>query len=58
MARQILLLVVIGLVVIPVAASKGRRPMAALKRMLFLMVLFNLLYAFAALVVYPRLGVP
>jgi hypothetical protein len=58
MAKQLLLSVLIALVVIPLVVSRERAGARALRRTLFFALVFNMVYAFCALVVYPRLGVP
>jgi hypothetical protein len=56
MSKLILLSVLVALIALPSLASRDRHPTRGLKRAVLLMVAFNLAYAFAVLVLVPRLG--
>lgn len=57
MSKLILLSVLVAMVALPAWAARERHPRRALKRAVLLMVAFNLAYAFAVLVLVPRLGI-
>lgn len=56
MSKLILLSVLVALIALPSLASRDSHPTRGLKRAVLLMVAFNLAYAFAVLVLVPRLG--
>ena len=53
-AKLLLLSVVVMMVAIPVLAARDRSPKRGLKRALFLMLAFNLLYVLIVRFIYPR----
>jgi hypothetical protein len=55
MKKFLLLSVLYALVVLPGVAARERHPVRGLKKAIALMVLFNLFYAFAVLVIWPQL---
>lgn len=57
MSKVILLSVLAALLLLPAWAAKARHPRRGLWRAVWLMVAFNLVYAFTALVLVPRLGI-
>lgn len=57
MSKAILLSVLVALVLLPAWAARDPHPTRGLKRAVLLMVAFNLVYAFAVLVLVPRLGI-
>jgi uncharacterized membrane protein YidH (DUF202 family) len=57
MSKLILLSVLVAMVALPAWAAREKNPRRALKRAVLLMVAFNLAYAFAVLVLVPRLGI-
>lgn len=56
MSTLILLSVIAAVVALPALASRDGHPTRGVKRAVLLMVAFNLAYAFAVLVLVPRLG--
>jgi hypothetical protein len=56
MAKLLLLSVLAATVIIPLWASRAQHPGRALKRTVFFTLLFNVLYAAGALLLYPRLA--
>jgi hypothetical protein len=54
MGKLILLSLVFGTLLAPLAAAREREPARALRRVVVYFILFNLCYAFAVLIVYPR----
>ncbi|XXF78067.1 hypothetical protein P2318_34235 [Myxococcaceae bacterium GXIMD 01537] len=57
MSKLILLSVLAALVTLPTLAARDSHPQRGLKRAVLLMVVFNFVYAFAVLVLVPRLGI-
>lgn len=57
MSKLILLSVLMAMVALPAWAARERNPRRAFKKVVLLMVAFNLAYAFAVLVLVPRLGI-
>lgn len=57
MSKLFLLSVLMAMVALPAWAAREENPRRALKRAVLLMVAFNLAYAFAVLVLVPRLGI-
>ncbi|SEU27708.1 hypothetical protein [Stigmatella erecta] len=55
MKKFLLLSVLYALVVLPGVAARERHPVRGLKKAIALMVLFNLCYAFAVLVIWPQM---
>ena len=55
MQKLILISIVLANVAIPIWASRERGARRGLKKMLVAMVLFNLAYLLALIVIYPRL---
>lgn len=56
MQKLLVLSVCIALLVIPLVAGRDPHPARGLKRALFGVVVFNLIYVVLLRVVYPRLG--
>jgi hypothetical protein len=55
MAKLLLLSVVLMSVWLPVMTARDSNPRRGLRRMVHGLVLFNIFYVFAVLVIYPRL---
>jgi hypothetical protein len=55
MKKFLLLSVLYALVVLPSVAARERHPVRGLKKAIAMMVLFNLFYAFAVLVIWPQM---
>jgi hypothetical protein len=56
MAKLILFSVLIALVALPIRAARERDVRRGLKKALVMLVAFNLAYAFAVLLILPRLS--
>ena len=54
-AKLLLLSVFIGLVALPILAARDTNAQRSLRKMLLLVLAFNLLYLFAVRFIYPRL---
>ncbi len=55
MQKLILLSIVLANVAIPIWASRERGARRGLKKMLIAMIVFNVVYLLALIVIYPRL---
>jgi hypothetical protein len=55
MQKLLLLSLLFASVMIPMSTATMRSPTRAFRRMLFLMAVFNVLYVFAIVYVWPRL---
>jgi hypothetical protein len=55
MAKLVLLSVIIMMFTLPMMAGRDRNGLRGFKRMVFMMLLFNLFYLFAVRYIYPRL---
>ncbi len=55
MKKFLLLSVLYSLILLPSLAARERHPVRGVKKAILMMVLFNLCYAFAVLVIWPRL---
>jgi hypothetical protein len=55
MKKFLLLSVLYAMILLPSLAARERHPVRGVKKAILMMVLFNLFYAFAVLVIWPRL---
>ena len=55
MKKFLLLSVLYSLILLPSLAARERHPVRGVKKAILWMVVFNLVYTFAVLVIWPRL---
>lgn len=55
MKKFLLLSVLYALILLPSLAARERHPARGIKKAILMMVIFNLCYAFAVLVIWPQL---
>jgi hypothetical protein len=55
MKKFLLLSVLYAIILLPALAARERHPVRGVKKAIFMMVLFNVCYAFVALVIWPQL---
>jgi hypothetical protein len=55
MKKFLLLSVLYALILLPSLAARERHPVRGVKKAILMVVVFNLFYAFAVLVIWPRL---
>jgi len=55
MKKFLLLSVLYSLILLPSLAARERHPVRGVKKAVLMMVLFNLVYTFAVLVIWPQL---
>jgi hypothetical protein len=55
MKKFLLLSVLYSMILLPSLAARERHPVRGVKKAVLMMVIFNMFYAFAALVIWPRL---
>jgi hypothetical protein len=55
MKKFLLLSVLYAMILLPSLAARERHPVRGLKKAILMMVIFNFCYAFAVLVIWPRL---
>lgn len=56
MAKLLLLSTVLVSILLPILAAKDGSPKRGMRRLVHGMILYNLFYVFAVLVIYPRMG--
>ncbi|HYH98378.1 hypothetical protein [Hyalangium sp.] len=55
MKKFLLLSVLYAIILLPSLAARERHPVRGVKKAILMMVVFNLVYTFAVLVIWPRL---
>jgi hypothetical protein len=55
MKKFLLLSVLYAMILLPSLAARERHPVRGVKKAILMMVIFNICYAFAVLVIWPRL---
>ena len=55
MKKFLLLSVLYAMILLPSLAARERHPVRGVKKAIMMVALFNLVYAFAVLVIWPRL---